>query len=214
MPQLFSPRANILSKTLPLYIGALPFLGAWAIMHTTPWTHAVDVAPEQPAAFSHKRHVDDMGLDCRLCHSGVEKTSFAGIPATDTCFMCHSQIWPNSPLVAPVRDSYATGEPIRWNRVNKLPDFVYFDHSIHISKGVSCYTCHGRVDKMTLTSKPNAFEMKFCLNCHRNPEEFVRDPSEIYNPEFKPQGKETGTKLVENYGIQKGQLANCSICHR
>lgn len=214
MAQLFSRKSNVLSKTLPIYIGAAPFLFALVVVNTTPWTHATRVAPEQPAPFSHKRHVNDMGFDCRLCHGGVEQTSFAGIPATDTCFMCHSQIWPNSPLVAAVRDSYALNRPIRWNRVNKVPDFVYFDHSIHVSKGVSCFTCHGNVDSMTLTYKENAFEMKYCLNCHRNPEKFVRPRSEIYNSSFVPLGGEEGKRLVKEYDIRKEQLANCTVCHR
>lgn len=214
MAQLFSRKSNVLSKTLPIYIGVAPFLVAWVAINTTPWTHATGVAPEQPAPFSHKRHVGDMGFDCRLCHPGVEKTSFAGIPATDTCFMCHSQIWPNSPLVAAVRDSYALNKPIRWNRVNKVPDFVYFDHSIHVNKGVSCFTCHGSVDQMTLTYKEKAFEMRFCLQCHRDPERFVRPLSEIYNSSYVPPGGEEGKKLVKQFDIRKEQLANCSICHR
>lgn len=214
MAQLFSPKSNTAAKLWPILAGVVPALLLWAGVNTTPWTHATGVAPEQPAPFSHLRHVSQVGLDCRYCHTSVETGAFAGIPATDTCFTCHSQIWPNSPLVAAVRDSQATNKPIRWNRVNKVPDYVYFDHSIHVTKGVSCFTCHGPVDKMALTYKETAFEMKWCLTCHRAPERFVRPQNKIYDPSYQPPGGEEGKKLVKDYGIAKEQLANCSMCHR
>ncbi|MCH8275641.1 MAG: cytochrome c3 family protein [Armatimonadetes bacterium] len=216
MPQVFRKSSNVIAK-LPLVFGAgllvvITLVGA----NITPYTHRVGVALDQPAPFSHKHHVQELGIDCRYCHTGVEKSSFAGIPATETCLTCHSQIWTNSPLLAPIRDSFTSDTPLRWNRVNNVPDFVYFDHSIHIAKGVSCYTCHGRVDEMNLTFKSLAFEMSWCVNCHRNPEEFVRPTDEIFNPEYEPKEEQArvGRALVKEYDIRTEQLADCWVCHR
>ncbi|MCW5946296.1 MAG: cytochrome c3 family protein [Fimbriimonadales bacterium] len=216
MPQIFSRSANIYSKAsigiAGLVLVAVILIGG----NVTPYTHRLRVALDQPAPFSHKHHVAELGIDCRYCHTTVEKSPFAGIPATETCYTCHSQIWTNSPLLLPVRESMATGAPIEWNRVANAPAFVYFDHSIHIAKGVSCYTCHGPVDEMNLTYKEFALEMLWCLDCHRNPEAFIRPKEEIYNPAYKVPKEHAalGRQLVEKYGIQKEQLSDCWVCHR
>lgn len=215
MPQIFHRSSNVLSRASIVFGIVLLISIVLLANNITPYTHTLKVAIGQPIPFSHMHHVEQLGIDCRYCHTSVEKGPFAGIPATETCYTCHNQVWTNSPLLQPVRDSIATDEPMRWNRVNVVPDFVYFDHSIHIAKGVSCYTCHGPVNEMNLLYKEHAFEMKWCLTCHRNPEEFIREQSEIYNPNYKqPRDKDFGKALVEHYGIKKEQITNCWVCHR
>lgn len=151
----------------------------------------VQMALDQPIPFSHEHHVSELGIDCRYCHTTVEKSAFAGIPPTHTCMSCHSQIWTNSPLLEPIRESYATGKPIRatdgslgWNRVNKLPEFVYFNHSIHIARGINCNICHGPVQKMQLTFKGKPFFMSWCLECHNNPEKFIYQSDGVKNRQY------------------------------
>ncbi|HWP30390.1 MAG TPA: cytochrome c3 family protein [Fimbriimonadales bacterium] len=216
MPQIFPESANVLAKaSLPgagLLLIAVILVGA----NITPYTHDLNVALDQPAPFSHMHHVDQLGIDCRYCHTTVEESPFAGIPATETCYTCHSQIWTNSPLLQVVRDSYATGQPMEWNRVNIVPDFVFFDHSIHIKKGISCVSCHGNIDKMNLTAKQNAFQMLFCLDCHRNPEKNLRPLSEVFNMKYQPppNHEALAKELMEKYGIEKTGLTDCWVCHR
>ena len=156
----------------------------------------------------------ELGIDCRYCHTTVEKSSFAGIPPTQTCMTCHSQIWINAPMLEPVRASYRSDKSISWTRVNALPDFVYFDHSIHISKGVGCTTCHGQVAEMPLTWKANTLYMDWCLECHRDPAKYVRPKSEVFDPGYVTPANqlELGAKLVKEYKIHS--LTNCSTCHR
>ncbi len=180
----------------------------------------------QPVPFSHKLHAGELGLDCRYCHAAVEQAAYAGIPPTETCMTCHSQIKTDSPLLEPVRQSWETGEPIRWNRVVQVPDFVYFNHSIHVQKGVGCATCHGPVQEMDVVyvdpepvrMDPAAqpFQMLFCLNCHRAPERFIRPREEVFNMSYQfPENQlELGARLVEAHGIRKEGLTNCSVCHR
>lgn len=215
MPQVFPKSSNYLARASLIFAGIFLALVVIISHNVTAYTHDLGVAIDQPTPFSHKHHVKELGIDCRFCHTSVEKGPFAGIPATETCYTCHSQIWTNSPLLQVVRDSYATGTPIEWNRVNNLPDFVFFDHSIHIAKGVSCYTCHGPVDEMNLIYKETAFEMKWCLSCHRSPEALVRPDTEIYNPDYVySDHAEIGKKIVEEKGIKKEQLSDCWMCHR
>ncbi len=177
----------------------------------------VEVARQQPVPFSHKHHVGDDGIDCRYCHTAVESSAFAGLPATQICMNCHSQIWLGSPLLEPVRQSMATSMPILWTRVYDLPDFVYFDHSIHLAKGVGCSTCHGRVDEMPLTRATNPMIMAFCLDCHRNPQRYLRPQGEIFSMDWQP-GKDQdalGRRLAEQYRIKDSRaLTSCSTCHR
>jgi hypothetical protein len=172
------------------------------------------VVREQPVMFSHKHHVDGLGIDCRYCHTSVEVSSSAGIPPTHTCMSCHSQVWTEAPLLQPVRESYRTGIPLQWVRVHDLPDFVYFNHSIHVKKGIGCTSCHGRVDQMPLMRQVNTLYMGWCLECHRNPEAFVRPREEIFNSAWTPvrDQAEMGRELVQEYQIRS--LDNCSTCHR
>lgn len=174
MAQLFKPAANTIA-TLSLVAGAgVPFLllGASQISRS-PANTKVNVPLDQPVPFSHKHHVKELGIDCRYCHGEVEYQAHAGVPATEVCMSCHSQIWTNSPMLAPVRDSYESNKPLRWNKVNVVPDFVYFDHSLHIQKGISCNNCHGAVQEMHIMAKGNAFRMAWCLECHDNPGKYM-----------------------------------------
>jgi hypothetical protein len=176
-----------------------------------------DIPREQPIPFSHAHHVGGEGFDCRYCHTSVENSSFAGLPPTETCMNCHSQIWRTSDALEPVRASYRTGQSIRWTRVHDLPDYVYFNHSIHVAKGVGCESCHGRVDKMPLTWQENDLQMEWCLNCHRNPERYVRPKEQVTAMGYVPAGdqEEIGRRLVQEYHIQDARLlTSCSTCHR
>src|SRR5690606_2276314 len=167
MAQIFHPSTNVIAKAA-LFAGVFVLAGiAWAgsLWVRSSYVTQVDVVRDQPVPFSHDHHVSGLGIDCRYCHTSVEKSSFAGIPSTEICMGCHSQIWKNSELLAPVRESYRTGESLQWTRVNDLPDFVYFNHSIHIAKGVACESCHGRVDKMPLMRKAASLHMEWCLEC-------------------------------------------------
>ncbi|HTE20877.1 MAG TPA: cytochrome c3 family protein, partial [Armatimonadota bacterium] len=177
----------------------------------------VRVPREQPVQFSHKHHVGDDGIDCRYCHTSVDKADFAGMPSTHTCMTCHSQIWNDSPLLEPVRESFRTGKPIEWTRVHDLPDFTYFSHSIHVKKGVGCVSCHGKVDEMPLIWKEKDLTMAWCLDCHRNPEKGVRPRELVFDTSKVPSGADTaiGRKLVKDYHVlSTHQLTNCSTCHR
>jgi hypothetical protein len=170
----------------------------------------------QPVEFSHQHHVTDDGIDCRYCHSSVDKAASAGMPSTEVCMTCHSQIWKDSPLIKPIYDSYRTGKPIEWTRVHDLPDFAYFNHSIHVQKGVSCVSCHGRVDKMPITWKEKDLSMAWCLDCHRNPEKNLRPREQVYNLGWKPKEpqEKLGKELIEKYHVlSELQLTSCSTCH-
>ena len=216
MSQIFHHSTNLISR-LSIYGGVL-ILGllGWALyaIALSPWYTDVNVAREQPVPFSHKHHVGELGLDCRYCHTSVEKSSFAGVPPTQTCMTCHSQIWTNAAMLEPVRASYRDDKSIAWTRVNALPDFVYFDHSIHIHKGIGCTTCHGPVGEMNITWKENSLYMRWCLECHNAPEKFLRPKSEVFNAFYQPPSdQETlGRKLMIEYKVQK--LTNCTTCHR
>jgi ferredoxin len=174
----------------------------------------------QPVQFYHRHHVEGLGLDCRYCHTSVEESGFANIPPIETCMTCHSQIWTQAESLEPVRDAWSEGTSIAWNRVSDVPDFVYFNHSIHVNKGIGCVTCHGRVSEMAYVYKPQAFFMSWCLDCHREPEKYIRPRDQIFNEDWDPEealGKDQltlGAELVEQYDIYKPQLTNCSVCHR
>jgi hypothetical protein len=175
MAQIFAPSANNLAK-LSLILGAgAPFALFYvgSTISRSPMNTNVGVAPNQPAFFSHKHHAYELGIDCRYCHTSVEKGAVAGVPPTETCMSCHSQIWTNSELLKPVRDSFATGKPLVWNKVSKVPEFVYFNHSIHIARGINCNECHGGITDMQMTAKAKQFSMSWCLECHREPEKFL-----------------------------------------
>lgn len=219
MPQIFHPSTNPFSKVS--IFGAIFFVAAFAwvltLIFRSSYATNVNVAIDQPVPFSHEHHVSGLGIDCRYCHTSVEVSSFADIPPVHTCMTCHVQIWSDSPVLEPIRSSYQSGEPIEWVRVNDLPDFVYFDHSIHVSKGVGCETCHGRVDQMPLTWKANSLYMEWCLECHRQPERFVRPRDQVFEMGWEPQQKqiELGRMLVQEYEIAPARrLDDCYICHR
>ncbi len=216
MAQIFHPSTNTISKVS--IFGGIIFVAvlavSWAAIIESPYMSEVGVARVQPIPFSHKHHVRDDGIDCRYCHTSVEESSFAGIPPTKTCMNCHTQIWADSPMLAPVRESFRTGKSIEWTRVHNLPGFVYFDHSIHIHKGIGCSTCHGRIDQMPLTWRENTLYMDWCLQCHRNPELYVRPREYVFSMDYKPPADQLalGQKLVQEYKIKK--LTSCSTCHR
>ncbi len=219
MPPIFPPRSNTFARAslvaTPLLLAAIIGLLVWWV-HSSAFTK-VGVTIPQPVPFPHSIHIAVVGLDCRYCHDTVDRSSFANIPPTETCMTCHSQIKTESPLLAPVRQSWETGKPIVWNRVNNLADHVYFNHQIHVKKGVGCETCHGRVDTMATAVKANTFFMAWCLDCHRNPENFVRPLDQVYAMGYKPaeDQKTLGTRLVEEYNIRPANvLMECSICHR
>lgn len=170
----------------------------------------------QPVPFSHALHAGEMGISCRYCHAAVERASYAGLPPTETCMTCHSQVRAQSPLLAPVRESWERGTPLEWSRVVEVPDFVYFNHSIHVAKGVGCATCHGPVQQMPVLYQARPFEMRFCLDCHRAPEKYLRPREEVFNMNYRPPAEqlELGRKLVEAHGVNQANLTDCSVCHR
>lgn len=216
--QIFHPSTNTLSKVSILVVILLLAGGLWlaAEINRSPYVSQAEVVREQPVQFSHEHHVAGLGIDCRYCHTSVEQTAFAGIPPTETCMSCHSQIWTNAELLEPVRESYRTGVPIKWTRVHDLPDFVYFNHSIHVKQGVACESCHGRVDRMPLMWQANAMTMSWCLECHRNPEQKIRPRDEVFTMGYTPKESQStiGPELVKHHNINVRQLTNCSICHR
>jgi len=214
--QIFHPSTNTISR-VSIFGAVFVFAGLLALaaeIDRSPWVTLAHVAREQPIQFSHERHVAGNGIDCRYCHTSVEDSSFAGIPPTKTCMNCHSEIFANSPFLAPVRDSFSSGKPIEWTRVHDLPDFVYFNHSIHVRKGVGCTTCHGQVDRMPLMWQEASLKMEWCLDCHRNPEQYVRPRDQVFSVSYeRPSNQaELGARLVAEYQIQK--LTSCSTCHR
>jgi hypothetical protein len=218
--QLFTPKHNVLSRlTLLLFVaGAAGFLGFMDLLHRSPYVRYTKIRREQPVPFSHKHH-SNLGIDCRYCHTSVEKSSFANIPPTQTCMNCHNIMWKESDMLEPVRESWASGESLEWTRVHDLPDFVYFNHSAHVNNGIGCSTCHGRVDQMPLMYRDKPLYMKWCLECHRDPSQFVRPEDKIFDMAFDPksQPQEVRDQLVsEVYQIDTAnhRLTNCAICHR
>jgi hypothetical protein len=218
MPQIFSPAADTITRSVLVAALIVPILLvclAYGIARS-PYVTDQNVLVTQPVPFSHQHHVGQLGLDCRYCHTGVEKAAFAGLPPTETCMTCHSQIWTNAAMLAPIRESLASDRPIPWQRVHRLPDYVYFDHSIHVAKGVGCTTCHGAVDTMPLMVQAAPLTMGWCLDCHRNPAPHLRPKSMIFSTHWSPpedQG-EQGHKLLAQYGIKVDHLTDCSVCHR
>ena len=219
MPQIFRRSANTLSKLslagLLLLVGGLIFT-AIVVARSNYVTRAHEFV-EQPVQFSHRHHVKDDGIDCRYCHTSVETSPFAGIPPTKTCMNCHSQIWAQAPILEPIRASFREDRPVRWIRVHDLPDFVYFNHSIHVAKGVGCATCHGPVDRMPLMYQENSLQMSWCLECHRNPAKFIRPKDQVFNMAYQRPADDPGLgeRLVQEYKIASTlQLTSCSTCHR
>lgn len=216
MPQFFPRAANSIARLtllgLVCSIGVVACLGYWIV--ESPYETRQNVPREQPVPFSHEHHAGGLGIDCRYCHTTVETSSFAGIPPTKICMNCHSQMWAVAPVLEPVRASYRSGKSIEWTRVHDLPDFVYFDHSIHIHQGIGCSSCHGRVDQMPLTWQAAPLRMEWCLECHRNPAKFVRPRDKVFDLAYVAPNNQAafGRQLVASYGIQS--LTSCSTCHR
>jgi hypothetical protein len=183
MAQVFDRSSNALARFSLVLTGLIVIATGVALnyLQRSPWVTRQGQRADQPVPFSHKHHVEGLGLQCQYCHTSVEKSSYAGIPPTKTCMNCHSQIWTNAQLLEPVRQSWATGESIQWIRVHDLPDYVYFNHEIHVNKGIGCASCHGRVDQMPIMYEQNSLQMEWCLNCHRNPAVNLRPTSEVYN---------------------------------
>jgi hypothetical protein len=219
VPQIFHQSTNTIARVS--IFGAV-FIGAavlWILLefnrssyYTQAW-----VARPQPVQFSHKHHVGDDGIDCRYCHTSVETSASAGLPSTKTCMNCHSQIWANSPYLEPVRASFREDKPIEWVRVHDLPDFAYFNHSIHVNKGVGCSTCHGQVDNMPLMYQVASLQMEWCVQCHRNPEAVLRKKEDIFNMQWQPPADQAkvGAELAKSYNIRStAVLTSCSTCHR
>jgi hypothetical protein len=230
--QIFHRSANVISR-FSIYAGI--FTTAFVLwfcvnLQRSPYVTYAGVARPQPVPFSHEHHVAALGIDCRYCHTSVENSDFAGIPPTKTCMNCHSEMWTAAPMLEPVRESYRTGKSLVWNRVNDLPDFVYFDHIIHVNKGVGCNTCHGAVDRMPLMFNAQSLQMEWCIGCHRGPEKELRPRDQVFNMRYqKPtadlpvvvDGKSftdqmsLGTYLSHKYNLRSVMdITSCSTCHR
>lgn len=215
MSQVFSPSFGLYAKLALLgsLLVVVSAVFAWRGVVTDP--HRLGEPVNQPVPFSHKHHVDDDGIDCRFCHTSVETSAFAGIPPIATCMTCHSQLFTDAPMLKPLLDSWKSGVPLRWNRVYQLPDFVYFNHSIHIAKGVGCVSCHGRIDKMPLTQRVAPLSMEWCLDCHRQPQKFLRPRDKVFDLAWQPKDQKTlGVELLHQYHIDTGRMTDCSLCHR
>jgi len=243
MAQIFHSSANIAVRVGIIGAGmfTVGLIAAGVGISRSPWNTKVSVPKDQPVPFSHEHHATELGIDCRYCHTNVEKAAWVQLPPTQTCYTCHSQVWTNSPLLEPVRTSYNDKLPIEggWNQLNSVPDFVYFNHSIHINRGINCNTCHGPIQKEMLAYKGKAFFMAWCLNCHRSPENFVnaggaKHVFSLYEkyqtdapltPEERTiadgedyqrnaEERAEGEKRLQEYKVQTKQLTDCSVCHR
>ncbi|MGA9421702.1 MAG: cytochrome c3 family protein [Rhodanobacteraceae bacterium] len=215
MTQLFHRRFGFLFRIGMVVVVAavVTLIFMWRAVMSYPAN--VGEALEQPVPFSHKHHVGDDGIDCRYCHTSVEQSKFAGIPPLATCMTCHSQLYTDQPVLAPLVAAFRSGVPFHWKRLYKLPDFVYFNHSIHIAKGVGCEGCHGQIDTMPLTTRVTSLTMQWCLDCHRNPEPHLRPREEVFNLHWHPDNQlALGRQLVRAYHIDKRRLTDCSLCHR
>src|SRR2546425_786736 len=216
MPQIFHRSTNTLSR-LSIF-GAVFFVGAFlwglALINRSSYVTQVAVARAQPVQFSHKHHAGQLGIDCRYCHSAVEDAASASIPPTATCMNCHSQIWADSAFLEPVRTSFRSDRSIEWIKVHDLPDFVYFNHAIHVHKGIGCVSCHGRVDEMNQIRQASSLQMEWCLDCHRHPERYVRPREHVFDMAWQPTTDQAvlGPELVREYHIRAP--ADCSTCHR
>jgi len=217
MAQIFSRAYNTIAPAV--LVGAVLLLSLLGVcvyaVIWSPYQTQVKVPVSQQVPFSHQHHVGGLGIDCRYCHTGVEKSAFAGLPPTHTCMTCHSQLWTEAPLLAPVRESLITGTPLRWKRINNVPDYVYFDHHIHVQKGVGCVSCHGRVDEMPLLWKSETLYMKWCLECHRQPETALRKPSQVFDMASPDPTQQEGKQRIREQDVRPARfLVDCSNCHR
>ena len=216
MPQLFPRRVNtiVMVSIVLLVVLMAGLIASMVALDRSSWVTRVGATRQQPIPFSHELHVSGNGIDCRYCHLSVETAAFAGIPSTRTCMNCHTQIATSSQALEPLRASATSGAPLQWTRVHDLPDFAYFDHSIHVKKGVGCSTCHGRIDQMPVVQQEASLQMEWCLDCHRHPERYVRPRGEVFRMNYRvPTNQlELGRRLVDEYKIQR--LSDCTTCHR
>jgi hypothetical protein len=221
MPQIFKPSADTWLRLTFLLVFVLVCGGG--LMATgfarSSYLTRVGWPVDQPVPFSHKHHAGDLGIDCRYCHADVERGRYAGLPGTHVCMTCHSQLWTGAPMLAPVRASLAKDTPIAWKRVSALPGYVYFDHHIHISRGVPCVECHGRIDKMPLTWRAKPFQMRFCIDCHRNPAPRLRPVDQVTRMDWSgwdkvPAHRDFGERAMKRFHIQPAKLTDCDVCHR
>lgn len=218
MAQIFPRSTNTISK-LSIVLGLIlagSAVGLVMAFERSPYRTNENVVYDQPIPFSHDHHTAGLGIDCRYCHYTVETSDFAGIPPTDVCMNCHKEIWKDSPMLEPVRASYRDDEPIRWNRVHDLPDFVYFNHSVHVAKGVACEQCHGDVTEMPLIKRGAPLQMGWCLDCHRDPAKNLRPPEEVFNVDWQPPADDPDfhDRLAEELEIaDEWRLTSCSTCH-
>jgi hypothetical protein len=219
MPQVFHRSFNVLSR-VSIFGAVFILAGLGWVLHVlgrSPYVTQTHVARVQPVPFSHEHHVGQLGIDCRYCHTSVETSPFAGLPPTKTCMNCHQEIWFGSSLLEPVRASYRDNQPIAWERVHNLPQFVYFDHHIHVAKGVGCVECHGRVDRMPLLYQEKTLLMEWCLDCHRNPAPHLRPRDQVFSMSWTPptDAPDLGERLMREYRIKGAdEITSCSVCHR
>ncbi len=214
MAQIFDRSSNALARMSLVLTGLIVIALGVTLdqLQRSPWVTRQGQRPDQPVPFSHKHHVQGLGLQCQYCHTTVEKSSYAGIPPTRTCMNCHAQIWTNANLLEPVRHSWATNESVVWTKVHDLPDFVFFNHSIHVNKGIGCATCHGRVDQMPLMYMQNTLQMEWCLDCHRNPSKNLRPTSEIYSMTWEKPSEDRPvwcSVADQKAGVPTAQMVNC-----
>ncbi|HTU26067.1 MAG TPA: cytochrome c3 family protein [Pirellulales bacterium] len=217
--QIFPRQINAVTRLLAVgsVLGAVLILWLSLLFTRSSYGTNSGISREQPVPFSHQHHVGVLEIDCRYCHTAVESSPYAGMPPTKTCMNCHSQIWVGSEMLAAVRGSYAEGKPLHWRRIYNLPDFVYFDHSIHVQKGIGCSSCHGEVDKMPFTYQTPSLLMEWCLDCHRHPEREIRPTKEVFNIDYQrpaDQGS-LGLQLCQQYRVKSPEaITSCSVCHR
>lgn len=216
--QLFSQSADTLLRFALAMVALALGLGLVLLLAWPFTTHATGQGRvvAQPVQFSHAHHVGGLGLDCRYCHDTVQRSRFAGLPPTHTCMTCHSQVWTQAEMLAPVRRSLAENRPLAWKRVHDLPDYVFFDHSVHVANGVGCSTCHGAVQTMQQVSQAAPLTMEWCLDCHRNPARWLREEDRVFDMQWTPppDQAERGRRLLAHYGIRAEHLTDCSRCHR
>ncbi len=218
MAQIFRPGADTIARLVLAAIIVIPLVGVGLLygLSASPFITGQSVTLEQPVPFSHEHHVGELGIDCRYCHTFVETSPVAGVPPTKTCMSCHSQVWTQASMLAPVRESLANDQPIHWRRVHRLPDYVYFDHSIHVAKGVGCTTCHGAVQAMRLMRQAAPLTMGWCLDCHRDPARYLRPANAVFDTAWVPprDQQDRGRALMAQYHIDASRLTDCSVCHR
>lgn len=215
MAQVFGRHMDFVARLVVLGVIVVGVGLFWIWRAASASAHPVGSAVEQPIPFSHKHHVGDDGIDCRYCHASVETAATAGMPSVEVCMSCHSQLYTDQPALQPLIEAWQSGKPIRWQRVHDLPDFAYFDHSVHVNNGVGCVSCHGRVDEMPLTWRHASLNMQWCLDCHRDPAQALRPRDKVFDLAWQPANQRaTGEALIAAYHVPMERLTECSTCHR